>query len=64
MEKITKDMTIHQALTINENLAAIFMGFGMFCVSCPSAQAETIEEAAMVHGIDADELLKALNEAI
>ena len=34
----------------------------MGCVGCPSAQAETIEDAASIHGIDLDELLKALNK--
>nr|MBQ8252121.1 DUF1858 domain-containing protein [Lachnospiraceae bacterium] len=32
------------------------------CVGCPSAQAESLEEAAMVHGMDIEALLKAINE--
>jgi hybrid cluster-associated redox disulfide protein len=38
------------------------MDFGMGCVGCPSAQAETLEQAAMVHGLDLDDLLEALNK--
>lgn len=59
---ITKDMTIGEVIKINESKAEVLMGFGMGCVGCPSAQAETIEEAAYVHGIKLEELLEALNK--
>ena len=59
---ITKDMTIGEVLDINQNLAEVFMGFGMHCVSCPVSQMETVEEASQVHGIDIDFLIKKLNE--
>lgn len=61
-KKITKDMTIGEALAQNENLGEIFMGFGMHCISCPVSQMETIEEASQVHGVDVDFLLEKLNE--
>ena len=38
------------------------MGFGMHCFSCPCALGETLEEAAEVHDIDIDFLIKKLNE--
>lgn len=59
---ITKDMTIGEVIKINESKAEVLMSFGMGCVGCPSAQAETIEEAAYVHGIKLEELLDALNK--
>lgn len=59
---ITKDMTIGEVIKINESNAEVLMSFGMGCVGCPSAQAETIEEAAYVHGIKLEELLEALNK--
>lgn len=59
---ITKDMTIGQVVNEDASKAEILMTFGMGCVGCPSAQAETIEEAARVHGINVDELLTALNK--
>lgn len=62
--EITKDMTIGEVLKINENLADIFLGFGMHCVSCPVSQMETVEEASQVHGVDTDFLLKKLNENV
>jgi len=38
------------------------MGAGMHCIGCPAAQGETLEEASMVHGIDVDALVFALNQ--
>ena len=58
---ITKDMTIGEVIKINESKAEILMSFGMGCVGCPSAQAETLEEAAIVHGINLDDLIEAIN---
>lgn len=59
---ITKDMTIGEILRADQSKAEILMQFGMGCVGCPSAQAESIEEAAMVHGLDLNGLLEALNK--
>jgi hydroxylamine reductase len=60
--KVTKDMTIGEIIRNNPNAARILMSFGMGCVGCPSAQAETLEEATMVHSMDIDALLEALNQ--
>ncbi|MCR3757393.1 DUF1858 domain-containing protein [Clostridium felsineum] len=59
---VTKNMTIAEVLQKRPGAAEILMSFGMGCISCPSALGETIEEAAMVHGIDADEIIKTLND--
>lgn len=60
--KITKDMTIGEIVRNYPESVEILMSFGMGCVGCPSAQAETLEEAAMVHGIDINSLVEALNK--
>lgn len=60
MSGITKDMTIGEILRTNPNVAPILMQAGMHCLGCPSAQGESLEEAAMVHGIDVDELMAAI----
>lgn len=60
--KVTKDMTIGQVIRTNPQAAQILMSFGMGCIGCPSSQAETLEEASMVHGISIDKLLDALNQ--
>lgn len=59
---ITKDMTVGEVLRIKENAADILMGFGMGCIGCPSAQAESIEDAAGVHGLNVEAILEALNK--
>lgn len=59
---ITKDMTIGEVVRQNPEKAEILMSFGMGCVGCPSAQSETIEEAAIVHGLNLEALLEALNK--
>ena len=59
---ITKDMTIGEVVKMKENAPQVLMSFGMGCIGCPSAQAETIEDAAMVHGLNLQDLLDALNK--
>ncbi len=62
MKQATKQNTIGEILAMNNELAALFLGHGMFCISCPSAQNESLEEACMVHNIDADQLLDLINK--
>lgn len=62
MATVSKDMIIADILGVDANLAPILMASGMHCIGCPSAQGESLEEAAMVHGLDADELEAKLNE--
>ena len=59
---ITKDMTIGEVISKKPNAAEILMNFGMGCVGCPSAQAETVEDAAQVHGLSLEALLEELNK--
>ena len=61
MTRITKDTTIGEALQIDAGIIPILMGIGMHCVGCPSSAGETLEEAAMVHGIDPDDLVVEIN---
>ena len=62
--KITKEMSIAEVLRINRMTAPIFMQYGMHCLSCPHATAESLEESGAVHGIDVDELVADLNKFI
>lgn len=59
---INKEMTLAQIMQTKEDAPQILMSFGMGCVGCPSAQAESLEDAAMVHGLNLDELLEAINK--
>lgn len=62
--KITKDMTIGEVVRNYPESVEVLMSFGMGCVGCPSAQAETLEQASQVHGMDIEQLVKALNKAV
>lgn len=61
MAAITKKSTIGEVLSRDIQTAKYFMEIGMHCLGCPASQAESIEEACMVHGTDADELVAKLN---
>ena len=60
---IEKDMTIASILNKNPELANILLASGMHCLGCAMAHNETLEQAAGVHGIDADKLTAQLNAA-
>ena len=60
---ITKDMTIGELLDVDINIAPILMSAGMHCIGCPASQMETLEEAALVHGIDIDELMEFIAQS-
>jgi len=62
MKSITKDMLIGEILDMDRSTAPFFLEMGMHCLGCPSARAESLEQACMVHGVDADELVKNINE--
>ena len=60
-QQVTKDTMIGELLSIDAGVAPILLSIGMHCLGCPSSQMETLEEAAMVHGIELDVLLARLN---
>jgi len=60
--KVTKDSIMGDILREDNQTAQFFFAIGMHCIGCPSAQAETIEEACMVHGLEYKELVDQLNE--
>ncbi len=61
---VTKDTLIGELLQIDANVAPLLMDIGMHCLGCPASQMESIEQAAMVHGIDPVALVDKLNETI
>lgn len=63
MADITKDMTIGELLSVKPEAAPVLLEIGMHCLGCPSAQAESLEEAAMVHGLDVNVLLEKIAQA-
>lgn len=61
MAKVTKDMIIGDILRVDSGIIPILVQSGMHCVGCPSSQGETLEEACLVHGMDAEELISDIN---
>lgn len=67
MAQITKDTMIGELLRDQEHIDSItevLFSIGMHCLGCPSSQMETIEQAAMVHGIEPQELVDRLNDVV
>ena len=60
--KVSKKMTVGEILNKYSNAQEVLAGFGLHCFGCPMSQMETLEEAAGVHGVDADLLVEKVNE--
>lgn len=61
MAKYNKDMTFHEALRMSPKVAKVLASFNLGCVGCMGAQHETLEQGAMAHGLDVEDMLTALN---
>lgn len=61
VKMVNKDMLIGELMEKYPQAAPVLMSIGMHCLGCPSAQAESLAEAAMVHGLDADDLVDKIN---
>ena len=62
--KIEKTMLIGELIHMDELIPQMLMGAGMHCLGCQPSQAESLEEACMVHGIDCDDLVSKMNEIL
>ena len=60
--EVNKSMIIREVLMMNPGTARIMMEFGMHCLGCPHATAESLEDACAAHGANVDELVHQLNE--
>jgi hybrid cluster-associated redox disulfide protein len=61
MANVTKQMSIKEVLKLDPGTAEVFLSFGMACLSCPYATAESLAEASAAHGVSADALVEKLN---
>lgn len=62
MAQITKDTIIADIISLDQGTIPILIDAGMHCIGCPSAQGESLEEAAMVHGLEVDGLVESIND--
>lgn len=63
-QTITKEMLIPEVIKVHKDVPALLMSVGMHCLGCPSHQHESLEEAAVVHGLPIDTLVEELNKYI
>ena len=61
-EKLKKDVLVSVLVEKHPELVEPLMMMGMHCISCFASQMETLEEAAMVHGLNPDEVVADLND--
>jgi hybrid cluster-associated redox disulfide protein len=59
---VTKESIIGDILDFDVETAQFFLEIGMHCLGCPCSRGETIEQACAVHGTNADELVKKIND--
>ncbi|MBQ9324482.1 MAG: DUF1858 domain-containing protein [Clostridia bacterium] len=60
--EVTKETTMGELLMHDMGIAEVLMQCGMHCVGCPSSFGESIEMAAMVHGLNPDDVLASVEE--
>ena len=60
--KITKDMSFAEIIEKNPNAVEMLMQKGMHCIGCGMAAMETLEQGALIHGMNPDEIVKEINE--
>ena len=61
---ITKDMGILEVVQKYPDTVDVFVNSGMGCLGCAASHFENIEQRAMAHGIDVDQLIKDLNTVV
>ena len=61
-QQIDQDSLIGELINVDINIVPILMGAGMHCIGCPSSQMESLDEACMVHGIETETMVNAINE--
>ncbi len=61
-DDITADSIVADIIRIYPNTIPALRSLGLGCLGCPSASGEPIRQAAEIHGIELDQLIKTLNE--
>ena len=59
---ITKHTTIEQIIRSRPESVKFFNDLQMSCGSCFAIKFDTLENGALMHGMDVDDLIKRLNE--
>ncbi|MCK5743877.1 MAG: DUF1858 domain-containing protein [Caldisericia bacterium] len=62
--KITGEMTLGNVIKEWPGTAEVFFQFGLHCIGCHISAYESVADGAKAHGVNPEELVKALNEKI
>ncbi|HSB73258.1 MAG TPA: DUF1858 domain-containing protein [Candidatus Methylomirabilis sp.] len=62
--QITKDMTIEEVVQRFPETIRVFSQYGVGCLGCSAAQYDNLEQGAVVHGVDVDQLVRELNACL
>lgn len=57
-------MSISEIIQLYPETNEIFTKFNLGCIGCIAASFETLEDGLIAHGINADEFLRVINEAV
>ena len=63
-EKITVDMNISEVIEKHPEVISVFQKYNMGCIGCIAASFEKISDITSVHGINANQFVKELNEVV
>lgn len=61
MYEVTKDTIISDIMMNAPEAAPLFQEIGMHCMGCALATGESVEQACLAHGVNADEFMSKLN---
>ncbi len=64
MEYVNEKTLIGEIVNTYPESIEVLLGVGMHCLGCPASQAESLENACAVHGLDPVVVAKAVNSAI
>ena len=63
-KKITKKMKFSEIMKKHPEVAEFLFEKGMHCFGCAMAQFETLEQGALAHGMNPDELVEEINKEL
>ena len=61
---VTQDMLVGDIVRLHPEVVDTLLSHGMHCLGCPSSQQESLANACMVHGLDPEKIVTAVNLAI
>lgn len=63
-EYVTLETLIGEIVRTYPEAIEVLLACGMHCLGCPASRGESLEQACMVHGLDAEEVVNAVNARI